>query len=64
MLLLFLNTGSYLPLKSGELISSITEVDFGNVGNGQVSIRTITLRNDGAAPLVISGVRLAVACTP
>ena len=40
----------------GELIHSITPVDYGNVGNGQTSTKTISIRNDGSGPLVISGV--------
>ncbi len=42
---------------------AVTELDLGDVPNGQIISRDITLRNDGEAPLIVDSLSTSCGCT-
>ena len=63
---LLLATGLLLAACSSEqphLVLETERFDFGEVVNGEIVAQDVTVRNDGAAPLVVEAVSTSCGCT-
>jgi hypothetical protein len=65
ILLLFLITGVLAACSRGEpqIAVEITQLDLGDVPNGEIAARDVVVRNDGAGTLLVEGVSTSCGCT-